>query len=128
MDLLEHQGKQLFARHGIAVPRGNVATSVDDAVNVSDALGYPSVVKAQAQIGGRGKLGGIKLAGSRVQARTHSEAILAMEIRGLRVQEVWVEEASQIEAEYYASVVDPVLTDGNFDMSPRGGPRKGGDP
>jgi len=88
VDLLEHQGKQLFARHGIAVPRGNVATSVDDAVNVSDALGYPSVVKAQAQIGGRGKLGGIKLAGSRVQARTHSEAILAMEIRGLRVQEV----------------------------------------
>ncbi len=105
MDLLEYQGKQLFARHGIPVPGGNVAASVDEAVNAADAIGYPCVVKAQVQIGGRGKLGGIKLAESREQARAHAEAILGMEIRGLRVHEVWVEEASQIEAEYYASVV-----------------------
>ncbi|MGB9183897.1 MAG: ADP-forming succinate--CoA ligase subunit beta [Solirubrobacteraceae bacterium] len=105
MDLLEYQGKQLFARHGIPVPSGNVATSVDEAANAADAIGYPCVVKAQVQIGGRGKLGGIKLAESREQARAHAEAILGMEIRGLRVHEVWVEEASQIEAEYYASVV-----------------------
>ena len=67
MDLLEYQGKQLFGRHGISVPRGNVATSADEAVNVADAIGYPCVVKAQVQIGGRGKLGGIKLADDRVQ-------------------------------------------------------------
>jgi succinyl-CoA synthetase beta subunit len=68
-------------------------------------VGYPCVVKAQVQVGGRGKLGGIKVAQSRAQARTHAGAILGMDIRGLRVREVWVEEASEIEAEYYASVV-----------------------
>jgi succinyl-CoA synthetase beta subunit len=105
VDLLEYQGKQLFARHGISVPSGNVAMSVDEAVTAADAVGYPCVFKAQVQIGGRGKLGGITLAESREQAHAHAEAILGMEIRGLRVHEVWVEEASQIEAEYYASVV-----------------------
>jgi succinyl-CoA synthetase beta subunit len=79
--------------------------SVDEAVVAADAIGYPCVVKAQVQIGGRGKLGGIKLAESREQASAHAKAILGMEIRGLRVHEVWVEEASPIEAEYYASVV-----------------------
>jgi succinyl-CoA synthetase beta subunit len=87
------------------VPSGNVAATVEEAVKVADAVGYPCVVKAQVQIGGRGKLGGIKLADDRAQARAHAEAILGMEIRGLRVHEVWVEEASPIEAEYYASIV-----------------------
>jgi succinyl-CoA synthetase beta subunit len=105
MDLLEYQGKQLFARHGIAVPSGRSAASVEEAVDAADAVGYPCVVKAQVQVGGRGKLGGIKIAESRDEARTHAGAILGMEIRGLRVHEIWVEEASQIEAEYYASVV-----------------------
>ncbi len=105
MDLLEYQGKQLFSRHGIPVPRGAVASSVEEAVQAADVVGYPCVVKAQVQIGGRGKLGGIKLAADRVQARAHAQAILGMEIRGLRVHEVWVEQASEIEAEYYASIV-----------------------
>ncbi len=105
MDLLEYQGKQLFARHGIPVPSGRPATSVDEAVTAADAIGYPCVVKAQVQIGGRGKLGGIKVAANRAEAREHASAILGMDIRGLRVHEVWVEEASQIEAEYYASIV-----------------------
>jgi succinyl-CoA synthetase beta subunit len=105
VDLLEYQGKQLFARHGISVPSGKMAASVDEAANAADGVGYPCVVKAQVQIGGRGKLGGIKLAEDRVQARAHATAILGMEIRGLRVHEVWVEEASPIETEYYASVV-----------------------
>jgi len=105
VDLLEYQGKQLFTRHGIAVPRGAVATSVEEAVQAADIVGYPCVVKAQVQIGGRGKLGGIKLAADRVQARAHAQAILGMEIRGLRVHEVWVEQASEIKAEYYASIV-----------------------
>ncbi len=105
MDLLEYQGKQLFARHGIPVPRGNVALTVEEAANAADAVGYPCVVKAQVQIGGRGKLGGIKLADNREEARAHAGSILGMDIRGLAVHEVWVEEASQIEAEYYASIV-----------------------
>jgi succinyl-CoA synthetase beta subunit len=105
MDLLEYQGKQLFARHGIPVPSGRPAETVDEAVTAADAVGYPCVVKAQVQIGGRGKLGGIKVASGREEARDHAESILGMDIRGLKVHEVWVEEASEIEAEYYASVV-----------------------
>jgi succinyl-CoA synthetase beta subunit len=105
MDLLEYQGKQLFARHGIPVPSGRPAETVDEAVTAADAVGYPCVVKAQVQIGGRGKLGGIKVASGREEARQHAESILGMDIRGLKVHEVWVEEASEIEAEYYASVV-----------------------
>src|SRR3712207_1772271 len=97
MDLLEYQGKQLFARHGIPVPSGRPAATVDEAVDAADAIGYPCVVKAQVQIGGRGKAGGIKLAQDRDEARQHALAILGMDIRGLRVHEVWIEEASQIE-------------------------------
>jgi succinyl-CoA synthetase beta subunit len=105
MDLLEYQGKQLLGRHGVAVPAGRVAATVDEAVEAAEAIGYPCVVKAQVQIGGRGKLGGIKVAASRDEAREHAGAILGMDIRGLRVHEVWVEEASDIAAEYYASIV-----------------------
>jgi succinyl-CoA synthetase beta subunit len=105
VDLLEYQGKQLFARHGVPVPTGRPAATVDEAVAAADAVGYPCVVKAQVQIGGRGKLGGIKVAAGREEAREHATAILGMDIRGLRVHEVWIEEASSIEAEYYASIV-----------------------
>jgi len=105
MDLLEYQGKQLFARHGVPVPAGRPARTVDEALAAADEIGYPCVVKAQVQIGGRGKLGGIKVAADRDEARTHAEAILGMDIRGLTVHEVWIEEASQIDAEYYASIV-----------------------
>src|SRR5579859_2970781 len=105
MDLLEYQGKQLFARHGVPVPSGRPASTVEEAVAAADEIGYPCVVKAQVQIGGRGKLGGIKVAQDREEAEQHAQAILGMDIRGLTVHEVWVEGASQIEAEYYASVV-----------------------
>jgi succinyl-CoA synthetase beta subunit len=111
MDLLEYQGKQLFARHGVPVPDGRPASSVDEAVSAADEIGYPCVVKAQVQIGGRGKAGGIKLAEGRDEARAHAEAILGMQIRGPRgegpftVHEVWIERASDIDAEYYASII-----------------------
>jgi succinyl-CoA synthetase beta subunit len=105
VDLLEYQGKRLFADHGVPVPAGFAAGSVAEAVEAADAVGYPCVIKAQVQIGGRGKLGGIKIARSRDAAHECAAAILGMEIRGLRVHEVWVEEASQIAAEYYASIV-----------------------
>jgi succinyl-CoA synthetase beta subunit len=105
MDLLEYQGKQLFARHGIPVPDGRPATTVDEALDAADAIGYPCVVKAQVQIGGRGKLGGIKVAQNKEEAREHASNILGMDIRGLTVHEVWIEEASQIEDEWYTSIV-----------------------
>jgi len=105
MDLLEYQGKQLFARHAIPVPQGRPATSVEEAVSAAEEIGYPCVVKAQVQIGGRGKAGGIKLAHDRAEADRHASAILGMDIRGLTVREVWVEAASEIAAEYYASIV-----------------------
>jgi succinyl-CoA synthetase beta subunit len=105
MDLLEYQGKQLFARHGVPVPEGRHATSVEEAQAAADEIGYPCVVKAQVQIGGRGKAGGIKLAANRDEVREHAEAILGMDIRGLTVHELWIERASDIAAEYYASVV-----------------------
>jgi succinyl-CoA synthetase beta subunit len=105
MDLLEYQGKQLFARHGVPVPSGRPATTVEEALAAADEIGYPCVVKAQVQIGGRGKAGGIKVAKDRTEAEEHAKAILGMDIRGLTVHEVWVEGASEIASEYYASVI-----------------------
>jgi succinyl-CoA synthetase beta subunit len=105
MDLLEYQGKQLFARQGVPVPQGEPATTVDDAVAAADRLGYPVVIKAQVKIGGRGKAGGIKLANNTDEAREHASKILGMDIRGFTVHEVWVEQASDIAAEYYASII-----------------------
>jgi succinyl-CoA synthetase beta subunit len=105
MDLLEYQGKQLFARHGVPVPSGKPAATVQDAVAAAEEIGYPCAIKAQVQIGGRGKLGGIKIANDRAEAEAHAKAILGMDIRGLTVRELWIEGASQIASEYYASVV-----------------------
>jgi succinyl-CoA synthetase beta subunit len=105
MDLLEYQGKQVFARHGVPVPSGRHAQTVDEAADAADDIGYPCVIKAQVQIGGRGKAGGIKVARSHAEARDAAEAILGMDIRGLTVHELWVERASDIASEYYASVV-----------------------
>src|SRR5207253_461575 len=95
MDLLEYQGKQLFARHGVPVPSGKPARTVEEAVAAADDIGYPCVVKAQVQIGGRGKAGGIKVAQNADEAREHAEAILGMDIRGLTVRERWIEGASR---------------------------------
>src|SRR4051812_17179584 len=105
MDLLEYQGKQLFARHGIPVPDGRPARTVDEAVSAAKEVGFPCAIKAQVKIGGRGKAGGIKISKDEDEAREHAGAILGMDIKGLTVHEVWIEGASQIEAEDYASIV-----------------------
>jgi succinyl-CoA synthetase beta subunit len=105
VDLLEYQGKQLFAKHGVPVPEGRPADSVPAAVEAADEVGYPCVIKAQVRIGKRGKAGGIKIANDHDEARKHAEAIVGMEIRGFTVHEVWVERASKIDAEYYASII-----------------------
>jgi len=103
MDLFEYQGKQLFARYGIPVSPGEVADTVDAAVAAADRVGYPVVVKAQVQVGGRGKAGGIKLAENTDEVRTHAGNILGMDIKGHVVKRLWIEHASDIAEEYYAS-------------------------
>lgn len=105
MDLLEYQGKQLFARHGIPVPSGKPAATVAAAVAAAEEIGYPCVVKAQVLIGGRGKAGGVKLAKDRAEAERYATDILGMDIKGFTVHEVWIEAASEIAEEYYASIV-----------------------
>ena len=103
MDLFEYQGKQLFARFGIPVSPGEAVTTVDGAVEAAERIGFPVVVKAQVQVGGRGKAGGIKLAADATEVRHHASDILEMDIKGHLVHTVWIEQASDIADEYYAS-------------------------
>ncbi len=103
MDLFEYQGKQYFARYGIAVSPGGVADTVDEALAVAERVGYPVVVKAQVKVGGRGKAGGVKLAADANEVRTHAGSILGLDIKGHVVRRLWVERASDIASEYYAS-------------------------
>jgi succinyl-CoA synthetase beta subunit len=103
VDLFEYQGKLFFAEYGIPVSPGEVARTVDEAVAAGERLGYPVVVKAQVQVGGRGKAGGIKLATSADEVRTHATNILGMDIKGHTVELLWIERASDIAEEYYAS-------------------------
>ena len=105
MDLLEYQGKQLFARHGLRVSAGRAVSDVEAALAAAREVGYPVVIKAQVLIGGRGKAGGVKLAADEHEAREHAANILGMDIRGHTVHTLWVEHASDIASEYYASVL-----------------------
>jgi succinyl-CoA synthetase beta subunit len=103
LDLYEYQGKEFFARFGIPVSPGAATSEVDEAVAIAERIGYPVVVKAQVQVGGRGKAGGIKLADTADEVRTHAGNILGMDIKGHTVEILWVEKASDIAEEYYAS-------------------------
>lgn len=103
MDLFEYQGKQYFARYNIPVSAGGVALTVEQAVEQAELAKYPVVIKAQVQVGGRGKAGGIKLANNVDEVRTHAKNILGMDIKGHVVKRIWVEHASDIAEEYYAS-------------------------
>jgi succinyl-CoA synthetase beta subunit len=104
VDLYEYQGKQLFARAGIPVSEGRVATTPAEARAAAEELGGQVVVKAQVLIGGRGKAGGIKLADSPEEAEARAGEILGLDIRGHVVRTLWIERASDIAREYYVSV------------------------
>jgi succinyl-CoA synthetase beta subunit len=104
VDLYEYQGKELFRRHGIPVSEGRLATTPDEAREAAHELGGPVVVKAQVLTGGRGKAGGIKLAEDPDDARAKAEEILGLDIRGHVVRRLWIEQASDIEREYYLSI------------------------
>jgi succinyl-CoA synthetase beta subunit len=103
VDLLEYQGKQFFAQYGIPVSPGEAVTTVDDAVAAAERIGYPVVVKAQVHVGGRGKAGGVKLAANVDEVREHAGNILGLDIKGHIVRTIWIEYASDIAEEYYAS-------------------------
>ena len=103
MDLFEYQGKQFFATFDMPVSPGEVAFTVDEAVAAAERLGTPVMVKAQVHTGGRGKAGGVKFAATVDDVREHAGNILGLDIRGHIVQRVWIEKASDIAEEYYAS-------------------------
>ncbi len=103
MDLFEYQGKQYFARYGIPVSAGDIADTVEQALAVAQRVGYPVVIKAQVKVGGRGKAGGVKLAANADEAALHAGNILGLDIKGHVVHRLWVEHASDIAREYYAS-------------------------
>lgn len=104
MDLYEHQGKELFAKHHIPVPQGIVATSSEEAAKANDQLGGRSVVKVQVQIGGRGKGGGIKLVSSASEAAEAARAMLESGFKDMKVIRVLVEEQLPIRAEFYMAI------------------------
>jgi len=104
VDLYEYQGKQLFARFGIPVSDGVVATTPDEARKAAEQLGGPVVVKAQVLVGGRGKAGGIQLAATPDEAEAKAGQVLGLDIRGHVVRRLWIERASDIAREYYFSI------------------------
>jgi succinyl-CoA synthetase beta subunit len=103
LDLFEYQGKEMLRRFEVPVPEGRVASTPDEAAAAAAGLGGKVVVKAQVQVGGRGKAGGIKIAESEDEARKVAEAILGMDIKGHTVKRVLVERAGDIKEEYYLS-------------------------
>jgi len=104
VDLYEYQGKQLFARFGIPVSEGRLATSPDEARAAAEEIGGPVVVKAQVLTGGRGKAGGVKLADDPSDAEAKARDILGLDINGHVVRKLWIEQASDIAKEYYLSI------------------------
>jgi succinyl-CoA synthetase beta subunit len=103
VDLFEHQGKEFFAQYGMPISPGEAAFTVDEAVAAAERLGTPVMVKAQVHTGGRGKAGGVKFAADMDAVREHSSNILGLDINGHIVKRLWIESASDIAEEYYAS-------------------------
>ena len=104
MDLYEYQGKQLFARYGIPVSEGRLATTPEEARAAAEEIGGTVVVKAQVLTGGRGKAGGVKLADDPADAEAKARDILGLDINGHVVRKLWIEQASEIAKEYYLSI------------------------
>ena len=103
MDLFEYQGKQFFSEYGMPISPGQIAFTVEEAVSAAEQLGTPVMVKAQVHTGGRGKAGGVKFAATIEDVQEHASNILGLDIKGHVVGRVWIEKASDIAEEYYAS-------------------------
>jgi len=110
MKLHEYQSKQIFAKYGIPIPKGRVAATADEVKQIAKELGSRVVIKSQVLVGGRGKAGGIRLAKSAEEAAEMAAIILAMEIKGLPVRKVLVDEAANIETEIYLGITNDRTT------------------
>jgi succinyl-CoA synthetase beta subunit len=106
MNLHEYQSKQIFSRYGIPIPRGRVASSADEARHIAEELGGRVVIKSQVLVGGRGKAGGIRLAKTPKEASDLATLVLGMEIKGLRVHKILVDEAVGITKEIYLGIIN----------------------
>ena len=102
MNLFEYQGKDLYKKYSITTPKSIFIKSISD-LTENHGLSFPLVVKAQVQVGGRGKAGGIKIAKNHQELEEHIDAILGMDIKGHKVESLLIEEASEIISEYYIS-------------------------
>lgn len=105
MDLYEYQARDLFESHGVPVLKGNVATTVAEAVSAAEEIGGVVVVKAQVKVGGRGKAGGVKVAKTLDEVREHATNILGMDIKGHTVNRVMIAQGASIVEEYYVSIL-----------------------
>ena len=105
MDLYEYQARDLFESHGVPVLKGNVATTVAEAVSAAEEIGGVVVVKAQVKVGGRGKAGGVKVAKTIDEVREHATNILGMDIKGHTVNRVMIAQGASIVEEYYVSIL-----------------------
>lgn len=105
MKLHEYQAKRIFSRYGVPIPRGEVATTPEEVRRIADDLGGHVVIKSQVLVGGRGKAGGIKVARNTSEAETLAEQILGMDIKGLTVDKVLVDQAVDIKEEIYLAIV-----------------------
>ncbi len=103
MDLFEYQGKQFFSKYGLPVSSGEITFTVEEAVEAAERLGLPVMVKAQVHTGGRGKAGGVKFAATIDDVREHASNIFGLNIKAHVVKRIWIEKASDIAEEYYAS-------------------------
>ncbi len=106
MKLHEYQSKQIFARYGIPIPRGRIAATSNEARHIAEELGGRVVIKAQVLVGGRGKAGGIRLANDPKEAQELATQVLSMEIKGLPVRKVLVDEAADIDSEIYLGITN----------------------
>jgi succinyl-CoA synthetase beta subunit len=106
MKLHEYQSKTIFSKYGIPIPKGRVAATAQEAKQIAEELGCRVVIKAQVLVGGRGKAGGVKLAKDPAEAAQLAAQILGMEIKGLPVRKVLVDEASAIDQEIYFSITN----------------------
>lgn len=106
MKLHEYQSKQIFSKYGIPIPKGRIAATAQEAEHIAEELGGRVVIKSQVLVGGRGKAGGIRLAKNSDEAEELAAQILAMEIKGLPVRKILVDEAAQIEKEIYLGITN----------------------
>jgi succinyl-CoA synthetase beta subunit len=122
MKIHEYQAKEIFAKFGMPVPKGEVVTAPEEARNVAIRYGKPVMVKAQVHVGGRGKAGGIKFCKDPDEAFLNAQEVLGMDIKGLTVKKILVTEAVDIKSEAYVGIITDRLTKKNvFMVSPAGG-------